>query len=94
MTACLCSRGPTGAALRSAGIVSAETFRTNRSNDRGASFEETLRLYMLNREQGLEIDAKTNRGRWGGETMDYSQAIESMQYLRDKAAMSDVGHGP
>jgi hypothetical protein len=34
----------------------------------------------------LNITAKTGRCRWLGETMDYSQAIESMQFLEQKAA--------
>jgi len=49
-----------------------------------ASFEETLRIHVLNLEAGLSIDAKTSRCRWLGESMDYSQAIEGMQRLRDR----------
>jgi hypothetical protein len=51
-----------------------------------ASFEETLRIHVLNLEAGLAIDAKTSRCRWLGESMDYSQAIEGMQFLRDRDA--------
>ena len=51
-----------------------------------ASFEDTLRLHVLNLEAGLAIDAKTSRCRWLGESMDYSQAIEGMQFLRDRGA--------
>jgi hypothetical protein len=51
-----------------------------------ASFEETLRIHVLNVEAGLAIDAKTCRSRWLGESMDYSQAIEGMQFLRDRDA--------
>ena len=51
-----------------------------------ASFEETLRIHVLNLEAGLAIDAKTSRCRWLGERMDYSQAIEGMQFLRDRDA--------
>ncbi|MEO8466982.1 MAG: DUF222 domain-containing protein [Gammaproteobacteria bacterium] len=51
-----------------------------------ASFEETLRIHVLNLEAGLAIDAKTSRSRWLGESMDYSQAIEGMQFLRDRDA--------
>jgi hypothetical protein len=50
------------------------------------SFEEVLRIHMLNREAGLHIDGETSRCRWLGEPMDYSQAIEGMQFLRDRAA--------
>jgi hypothetical protein len=48
-------------------------------------FEETLRLYMLNREARLSITAQTGRCQWRGETMDYSQAIEAMQFLERKS---------
>jgi len=51
----------------------------------GATFEEMLRIYALNREAGLTIDAHTSRCRWLGETLDYSQAIEGMQYLCARA---------
>jgi hypothetical protein len=50
-----------------------------------ASFEETLRLYLLNREAGLEITPTTSRCRWLGERMDYSWAIEGMQFLEQRA---------
>jgi hypothetical protein len=49
-------------------------------------FEETLRLYMLNREAGLAITAKTGQCQWHGERMDYNIAIKSMQFLEEKAA--------
>ena len=42
-------------------------------------------LETLNRERGLAIDARTSRCRWTGESMDYSQAIEWMQF-EDAAA--------
>jgi hypothetical protein len=48
-------------------------------------FEETLRLYMLNREARLSITAQTGRCQWRGETMDFSQAIEAMQFLERKS---------
>ena len=56
-----------------------------------ASFEEALRLHELNRQAGLEIDAKTSRCRWLGERMDYSWAIAGMQFLRDRAARTEAG---
>jgi hypothetical protein len=40
---------------------------------------------VQNRNAGLSIDAKTGRCKWLGETMDYSQAIEGMQFRRDGA---------
>jgi hypothetical protein len=55
------------------------------------SFDETLRVYMLNRDAGLDIDASTSRCRWLGESMDYSQAIEGMMYLRDQALLTEEG---
>ena len=59
-----------------------------------ASFEETLRIHVLNLEAGFAIDAKTSRCRWLGESMDYSQAIEGMQFLRDRAAALRAGASP
>jgi hypothetical protein len=52
--------------------------------DRG--FEETPRLYGLNRDTGLKITPETGRCQWLGESMDYSTAIEAMQFLEQKAA--------
>lgn len=48
-------------------------------------FEETLRIYVLNREKSLAITAATARCNWHGERMDYSTAIEAMQFLEAKA---------
>ena len=62
-----------------------------------ASFEEALRIHALNVEEGIAIDAKTSRCRWLGESMDYSQAIEGMQFLRDRdrdAAIPRHGASP
>jgi hypothetical protein len=59
-----------------------------------ASFEETLRLHVLNLGAGLAIDAKTSRCRWLGESMDYSQAIEGMQFLRDRELNGALGREP
>ena len=49
-------------------------------------FEETLRLHLLNREAGVEITADTGRCQWLGESMDYSTAIEAMQFLESHAS--------
>jgi hypothetical protein len=43
---------------------------------------------MLNREKGLAITAETGRCQWHGERMDYSTAIEGMQFLEAKAPVS------
>jgi hypothetical protein len=72
-----------------------ESFRGNATFARPTpvpdqSFEETLRLHTLNREAGLDIDAHTSRCRWLGERLDYSQAIEGMQFLRDRAAAAEA----
>jgi hypothetical protein len=72
-----------------------ESFRGNISAHAGqaprdATFEETLRIYTLNEEAGHKIDANTSRCRWLGERMDYSMAIEGMQFLRDRAAAAAV----
>ena len=48
-------------------------------------FEESLQSYMKTRAPGLTITAETSRCQWHGESMDYSQAIESMQFLESKA---------
>lgn len=50
-----------------------------------AADETTPSICVQNREAGLSIDAKTGRCKWLGETMDYSQAIEGMQFRRDRA---------
>jgi hypothetical protein len=41
---------------------------------------------MKTRAPGLTITAETSRCQWHGESMGYSQAIESMQFLESKAA--------
>jgi len=68
---------PDGTRIADAG----KSFRGNISSE-----EPTPQIYALNREAGLRIDADTGRCRWLGETMDYSTAIEGMQFLRDRAA--------
>ncbi|HJR71428.1 MAG TPA: hypothetical protein VKA43_15405 [Gammaproteobacteria bacterium] len=40
---------------------------------------------MLNREAGVAITHETGRCQWLGEHMDYSTAIEAMQFLEQKA---------
>jgi len=52
-----------------------------------------LALSMLNRQQGLEITHDTGRCQWLGERMDYSFAIEAMQFLDDKAATEQRAPG-
>ena len=54
------------------------------SNYRG--FEDSLRDYLSKHGQKLSITAETASCKWGGERMDYSMAIESMQFLEQKAA--------
>ena len=51
-----------------------------------SGFERSLEGYLKEREPGLSISADTSRCQWRGESMDYSQAIESMQFLESKAA--------
>jgi hypothetical protein len=53
----------------------------------GATPEGSLHLHALNREAGISITSRTSRCRWLGETMDYSMAIESMQFLERKASL-------
>ncbi|HEX7237547.1 MAG TPA: DUF222 domain-containing protein [Gammaproteobacteria bacterium] len=52
-------------------------------------FEENLRGYMKTYDAGLSITAETSRCQWRGESMDYSMAIESMQFLESKAAVPE-----
>ena len=49
-------------------------------------FEDSLRDYLMKREPDLSITPETSRCQWRGESMDYSQAIEAMQFLEHKAA--------
>jgi len=49
-------------------------------------FEDSLQRYMKTREPSLTITAETSRCQWHGESMNYSQAIESMQFLESQAA--------
>ena len=73
------------ASSRTARIVSAETFR-RRSPSTYRGFEDSLRDYLQKHEPGLSITPETSRCQWHGESMDYSQAIEAMQFLEHKAA--------
>jgi len=52
-------------------------------------FDESLRDYLKKHEPGLSITADTSRCQWRGESMDYSHAIESMQFLEHKAAVPE-----
>jgi len=52
-------------------------------------FDDSLRDYLKKHEPGLSITAETSRCRRDGESMDYSQAIESMQFLDRKAAVRE-----
>ena len=52
-------------------------------------FEDSLQDYLRKHEPGLTITPETSRCGWRGETMDYSQAIEAMQFLEHKAAVPE-----
>ena len=54
-----------------------------------SGFEDSLRDYMKTYDAGLAITAETSRCQWRGESMDYSQAIEAMQFLESKAAVPE-----
>ena len=58
-----------------------------------AAFEEALRFHTqrLNPDPELKIDAGTSRCQWLGERMDYSMAIEGMQFREEAAAKSGDG---
>jgi len=45
-----------------------------------------LERVALNRDSGVTITPKTGQCQWHGESMDYSTAIEAMQFLEAKAA--------
>ena len=50
-----------------------------------SSFEDCLQDYLRKHEPGLAITPDTSRCQWLGESMDYSQAVEAMQFLERKA---------
>jgi len=53
-------------------------------------FENSLRNYLeTQHDANLSITAETSRCQWRGESMDYSQAIEAMQFLESKAAVAE-----
>jgi hypothetical protein len=54
-----------------------------------SSFEDCLQDYLKKHEPRLAITPETSRCQWRGESMDYSQAIEAMQFLDDKAAVPE-----
>jgi len=68
---------PDGSRISDAGTAPRERFR---GNDSGRALE------TLNLSAGLTIDARTSRCRWLGERMDYSLAIEGMQWREANAA--------
>ena len=54
----------------------------------------SLRDYMKTYDASLSITAETSRCQWRGESMDYSMAIESMQFLESKAAVPELLGAP
>ena len=44
---------------------------------------------MKTYDPALSITAETSRCQWHGESMDYSQAVEAMQFLEHKAAVTE-----
>ena len=55
-------------------------------------FEDCLQTYLTKREPHLSITPETSRCQWHGESMDYSQAVEAMQFLDHKAALPEPLH--
>lgn len=49
---------------------------------------DSLKRHLRTLEPELSITASTARCQWRGETMDYTQAIEAMQFLEQKATAS------
>jgi hypothetical protein len=50
----------------------------------------SLQTHLRTLEPELAITADTAKCQWRGETMDYSQAIEAMQFLEHKAASPET----
>ena len=76
---------PNGTRIENNGV---KCFRGNisPSADLGRlGFEASLRAYLAKHDPDLKITAETSRCGWLGESMDYSQAIEAMQFLEHKA---------
>jgi hypothetical protein len=69
---------PNGTRIPEAAEVRSQSFSGN-------SAAESPRIVAENRAAGLAIDHQTSRCRWLGEKMDYSMAIEGMQW-RERAA--------
>ena len=63
-----------------------QCFRGNILPPRDVGSGRTFEDYLAKHEPGLSITFETSRCKWFGESMDYSQAIESMQVLERKAA--------
>jgi hypothetical protein len=75
----------------------AECFRGNNSGvvpsgSPTVDSSTALRAHLQRLAPDLHIDASTSRCRWLGEPMDYSLAIEGMQFRRDRALLST--HNP
>jgi hypothetical protein len=68
---------PDGSRIADAGSARGKCFRGNNSE---------RALESLNLSAGIAIDARTSRCRWLGERMDYSLAIEGMQWREANAA--------
>ena len=62
------------------------SWNVSRPVEAPSGFERSLQSYLREQEPGLAITTATSRCQWRGESMDYSQAIESMQFLEGKAA--------
>jgi hypothetical protein len=52
-------------------------------------FEHSLRDYLTKRDPSLKITPQTSRCGWHGESMDYSQAGEAMQFLERKSVVPE-----
>ena len=67
---------------RSSGDVADTAYTANSADSAGASSAEDRveQLQADRRERGLEIDESTAVTRWAGERMDYSTAVEWLQY--------------
>jgi hypothetical protein len=77
-----CGRNPCTASehRRFSGSAPATEARATGNELQMTSFEDALRFHMERLNPGVPIDAHTSRCKWLGERMDYSTAIEGMQF--------------
>jgi hypothetical protein len=84
---------PDGSQIPESGTERSRCFRGNKLPHALPHTQDTpteRALEALNRSAGLAIDAQTSRCRWLGERMDYSVAIEGLQWRDANAAAREA----